>query len=165
MESTYVLAEMTEEHGPAIMRIFNHYIETDFSAYFDQAFPDTFFARLRETANGYPAVIAMDGVGAVAGFGFLHAYHPAPAFRRTAELTYFLAPEHTRKGIGGTMLADLTGKARRQGIDRLLASISSLNQGSLSFHGKNGFVEVGRLRTIGVKFGREFDVVYMQKAI
>ena len=109
--------------------------------------------------------MALDDRGEVVGFGFLHAYHPAPTFRRTAELTYFLAPEHTRKGIGGMILDALVQQAHQQGIDRLLASISSLNPDSLAFHAKKGFAEVGRLKGIGRKFDRDFDVVYMQRIL
>ena len=42
MEKSYTLTEMLDAHGPAIMRIFNHYVTTDFSAYFETAFPDAF---------------------------------------------------------------------------------------------------------------------------
>jgi phosphinothricin acetyltransferase len=80
-------------------------------------------------------------------------------------LTYFLAPEHTRKGIGGMILATLIREACQQGIDRVLASISSLNPDSLAFHAKKGFEEVGRLNGIGRKFDRDFDVVYMQRIL
>ena len=161
MAMTYTLAEMLDAHGPAIMRIFNHYVTTDFAAYFEAAFPDAFFASLKAKASGYPSVVALEDKGEVVGFGFLHAYHPAPTFRRTAELTYFLAPEHTRKGIGGMILDALVQQARQQGVDRLLASISSLNPDSLAFHAKKGFEEVGRLKDIGRKFDCDFDVVYM----
>jgi hypothetical protein len=33
---------------------------------------------------------------------------------------------------------------------------------SIAFHAKHGFVEVGRLRQVGFKFGRWLDVCYMQ---
>jgi phosphinothricin acetyltransferase len=165
MEKSYAVAEMLDVYGSAVMQIFNHYVTTDFAAYFETAFPDAFFARLKEQSRGYPSVVALDDRGKVVGFGFLHAYHPAPAFRRTAEVTYFLAPEHTRKGIGGMILGVLIRQARQQGIERLLASISSLNPDSLAFHVKHGFEEVGRLKSIGRKFDRDFDVVYMQRIL
>lgn len=50
-------------------------------------------------------------------------------------------------------------------MDNLLASISSRNEQSLAFHRKRGFVECGRLRDVGVKFGKSFDVVWMQKRV
>ena len=103
--------------------------------------------------------------GEVAGFGFLHAYHPAPTFRRTAELSYFLAPAHMRRGIGGMMLERFIAGARAMGVDNLVASISSRNAESLAFHARHRFTEVGRLRAVGRKHGDDFDVVWMQRAV
>jgi len=34
---------------------------------------------------------------------------------------------------------------------------------SLNFHFKQGFKECGRFQRIGQKFGRDFDVIWMQK--
>jgi phosphinothricin acetyltransferase len=51
------------------------------------------------------------------------------------------------------------------GIVTVLASISSLNQSSLAFHKKNGFVECGRFVGIGRKMGTGFNVFWMQKKI
>ncbi|MGD0951544.1 MAG: hypothetical protein ABR985_03985 [Methanotrichaceae archaeon] len=51
------------------------------------------------------------------------------------------------------------------GIVTVLASISSLNQASLAFHKKNGFVECGRFVGIGRKMGKGFDVVWMQRMV
>ena len=165
MKTPYKLEKMCDAHGPSIMRILNHYVTEDFSAFFDTVLPETFFTRLRETADGYPSVVALNEENEIVGFGLLRPYHPAHTFRRTSELSYFISPEHTRKGIGGMILNTLIQEASQLGIDRLLASISSLNPASLAFHTKNSFEEVGRLKGIGCKFGRDFDIVYMQRIL
>jgi phosphinothricin acetyltransferase len=51
------------------------------------------------------------------------------------------------------------------GITALLASISSLNPGSLAFHRKKGFQECGRFVDAGRKKGRDFDEVWMQRMV
>jgi len=64
------------------------------------------------------------------------------------------------------MLLDrLLAKAREMGITSILASISSLNPSSLSFHESHGFEECGRFAGIGRKNGQGFDVVWMQKMV
>jgi phosphinothricin acetyltransferase len=63
------------------------------------------------------------------------------------------------------MLDYLINKAKEKGITSILASISSLNERSINFHRKNGFIECGRFREIGKKKGKTFDVVYMQKML
>ncbi|MDD4050440.1 MAG: GNAT family N-acetyltransferase [candidate division Zixibacteria bacterium] len=85
--------------------------------------------------------------------------------RRTGEITYFILPEFTGRGIGVELLGRLTEEAKARGIDTLLGSISSLNEGSLRFHLRHGFVECGRFRRIGRKQGRDFDVIWVQKFI
>jgi len=50
-------------------------------------------------------------------------------------------------------------------LTSILASVSSLNQGSVNFHLKNGFTECGRFRDVGRKKGETFDVVYFQRML
>jgi len=153
------------EDGKAIVDIFNHYVENTFAAYPENAVPYEFFGFFMKMAEGYPFLAAKDGVGKVLGFGLLRPHNPMPAFSRTAEVTYFLAPEHTGKGIGGMLLDRLLAEARGMGITSVLASISSLNGPSLAFHKKHGFMECGRFLGIGRKKGQEFDVVWMQRMV
>jgi phosphinothricin acetyltransferase len=51
------------------------------------------------------------------------------------------------------------------GLNSILASVSSLNEASMIFHLRHGFVECGRFRNIGWKQGQAFDVVYYQKML
>ena len=92
-------------------------------------------------------------------------HHPAATSRRTAEVTTFLGPLHTRRGLGTLILERLEKEARPLGVDRLLASVSSRNEASLRFHTKHGFVECGRFREIGRKHGVDFDVVWLEKRL
>lgn len=153
------------EDGSQIIDIFNHYVENSFAAYPDNRIPHEFFQVFLETAKGYPFLGAKDEDGKLLGFGMLRPYNLISTFSGTAEITYFISPEHTGKGIGQQMLDRLQVEAKKIGITCILASISSLNPGSLAFHKKNGFVECGRFVKIGRKKGREFDVVWMQKMV
>lgn len=160
----YVLRPLVQEDGLQVMEIFNYYVENSFAAYPQEKLPLPFYDMLLASYKGYPnAAVIVDGE--VAGFGGLRAYSPMSTFRRTAEVSYFLSPEHTGKGLGSAILAHLTDGAQQAGIDCLLASISSLNEASLRFHEKQGFERCGTLRRIGYKNGTEFDVVYMQRFI
>ena len=88
-----------------------------------------------------------------------------PAFSGAAEITYFIKPEYTGKGIGRDLLQHLIAEGKKSKVKNILANISSLNQGSINFHLQNGFEECGRLKKIGEKNGKTFDVVYCQKKI
>ena len=67
--------------------------------------------------------------------------------------------------LAADMLNHLVDKAKQKGIWSILASISSLNEGSINFHKKNGFIECGRFKNVGRKKGQIFDTVWMQKML
>jgi L-amino acid N-acyltransferase YncA len=160
----YRIVPLSERHGQGVMEIFNYYITESHAAFPDKPVPDAFFARFLEMSKGYPALAVMAG-DIVVGFSFLRPYHWAETFSRTAEITYFLRLEHTRRGLGATLLEYLCQQAGQQGIEVIVVSLSSRNLASLAFHLKNGFEICGTLRQVGKKFGQDFDVVLMQKQI
>jgi len=162
----YKLEPISSEDRKSVIDIFNHYAENSFAAYLESKVPYEFFdMMIMEMSLGYPDVTAKDASDRVVGFGMLRPHHPMPAFSRASEISYFILPEWTRKGIGRSILEYLIEGAKEMGITTILASISSLNEGSLAFHRKNGFQECGRFKEIGMKKGRSFDVIWMQRML
>ncbi|MBE0481729.1 MAG: hypothetical protein IBX68_12230 [Dehalococcoidia bacterium] len=86
--------------SPAILSIFNHYVEASYAAYFEDRVDESFFTTLSHMTSGYPFYVIEMPEAQIAGFGLLHRYHPARAFKRTAELSYFISPSLTRRGLG-----------------------------------------------------------------
>ncbi|MCX6677796.1 MAG: GNAT family N-acetyltransferase [Methanothrix sp.] len=161
----FTIASVSKEDGKAIIDIFNHYVQSSFAAYPEDRVPYEFFSLFLNMAEGYPFLVARDGEGNVLGFALLRPHSPMPVFSGAAEITCFIAPEHTGKGMGKAMHESLLHEAKEKGITSILASISSLNPASLAFHRKCGFRECGRFQKVGRKWGRYFDVVWMQRMI
>ncbi|WP_449246037.1 GNAT family N-acetyltransferase [Desulfarculus baarsii] len=159
-----VLRPADAQDGPAVMAIFNHYVANSFAAYPETPHPPQAFEHLLNICLDGSFVVAEEG-GQVIGLGFLTPFLPAETLRRTAQVTYFIAPEHTGKGLGRLLLQSLVASARQRGVDTLLAHVSSLNQGSIRFHQQNGFERRGELQRVGRKHGQDFGVVYLQKFI
>lgn len=153
------------EHREPVIDIFNYYVENSFAAYPESKMPYDFFDKLLKMSDGYPTIAVKNENGEILGFGMLRTHNPIPTFSQTAEITYFIKPEYTNRGIGSIMLTHLVDEAKRKGISSILASISSLNEGSINFHRKNGFVECGRFKKIVKKKEQVFDVVWMQKML
>ncbi|UWX58361.1 GNAT family N-acetyltransferase [Chlorobaculum sp. MV4-Y] len=145
--------------------IFNHYVEHSFATYTETPVSVERFGSLMSFSPGYPAFVARDSDGSMAGFGLLRPYSLIPAFDRAAELTCFLSKGNTGRGIGSAILQVLESGAAELGIETIVATVSSLNEESLRFHRARGFVEQGRLVGIGSRNGRKFDVVYLQKIL
>jgi L-amino acid N-acyltransferase YncA len=151
-----------EDDLPRIREIFNGYVRASFAAYPVDEVGSAFFEGLYR--EGHPLYVVEYG-REIAGFGMIRPYLPFPSFRRTVQVSYFIHPAYARRGLGKKLLEQLTVHAQRQGIHTLLASISSCNEPSIRFHQKNGFIECGRLKGIGEKFGERFDIVWMQKEV
>jgi phosphinothricin acetyltransferase len=70
------------------------------------------------------------------------------------------------------LYAELEKRLMDMGIVNLLAGTAYcenedeyLTHGSYDFHAARGFHQVARLETVGKKFGRWYDLVWMQKKI
>jgi len=161
----YDFEKMLDSHREAVVDIYNYFIENSYAAYPDEAFGYEIFDYFRRISDGYPAVIVRDDSGKIVGFAFMSSFHAVETFSKTAAISYFILPEHTRKGVGRAILDRFEEESRRIGVEIILAHVSSLNKDSLMFHEANGFEECGRLRDVGTKFGRDFDVVWFQKRL
>jgi phosphinothricin acetyltransferase len=140
-------------------------VENSFAAYPEKKFSYQAFDMFLQMSNGFPTGSIRDPNDRIVGFGMLRTHNPMPTFSRTAEVTYFIHPDHTGKGLGKLLLGFLEKGAFEKGITNILANISSLNPRSIEFHQKNGFIECGRLRKVAKKNGQEFDTVWMQKML
>jgi L-amino acid N-acyltransferase YncA len=159
----YLIRRVTDTDREAVMDVFNYFAENSFAAYPDKKAAYSVFDFLRAMSREDLFYVIGDPAGKVIGFGMLRHHQRADAFNRSAEVTYFILPGSQGKGLGTRMLETLINDAIKLGADTVLANISSLNEQSLKFHLKNGFIECGRFVRVGSKFGRDFDVVWMQK--
>ena len=161
---SYEFVDLSLNDRKDVLDIFNHYVETSFAAFPEERAGDEFFERLLTLCQGYPA-LAVREEGRTVGFILLRAYHPAGTFRKTAEITYFLLPQHTGRDVGSRALELISEQALKMGIENLIATVSSRNEQSLRFHERAGFQCCGRLCSVGRKFGQDFDVVLFQKKL
>jgi L-amino acid N-acyltransferase YncA len=165
MTTDFTFHRMSEKHRKPVIDIFNHYVQKSYAAYLEQCVPYEFYDLFLKIIVDYPAFVVETREGVLIGFGMVHAYHPFTTFSHTAEASYFIHHDHCGKGIGSALLKRLLEETQTKGILTVLASISSLNERSLRFHRKHGFVECGRFRSVCRKKGRFFDIVWMQKML
>ena len=161
----YSISQISNEDREAIIDIFNYYVENSFAAYPEKKFPYQSFDMFLQMSKDFPTGSIRDLNGRIVGFGMLRTHNPMPTFSLTAEVTYFIHPDHTGKGLGKMLLSSLEKGAVKKGITNILANISSLNSRSIEFHQKNGFIECGRFKKVGMKNGQEFDTIWMQKML
>jgi L-amino acid N-acyltransferase YncA len=146
----------------AINDIYNFYVNYSTCTY--QEAPEPIEGRhawFERHGTEHPVTVA-EVNGTVVGWGSLSPYHVRSAYRFTVENSVYVHHEHQRRGIGDAILADLIVRARSLGHRTIIAGIDASQDGSVAIHSKHGFVMAGRLRTVGYKFERWLDVVYMQ---
>jgi L-amino acid N-acyltransferase YncA len=105
--------------------------------------------------------------GAVAGYAYCAPWKSRPAYRQTVEDSVYLAADAVGKGIGGRLLDRLLADCASAGIREVIAVIVDDQAGatSLALHRNRGFVDAGRLQSVGFKHGRWLDTVLLQRSI
>lgn len=112
-------------------------------------------------AAGHPVLVA-EADGRVLGYGTWGTFRAKPGYARTMEHSLYLAPEARGRGVGRLLLAAIIDTARDAGVHTLIGCLDSTNEASVALHRGFGFVEVGRLRQAGAKFGRWLDLAFWQ---
>lgn len=172
------LADVTVRQGergdvPELLAIYDHYVDHT-AVTFDVArtTPDAFREAMVRTMGRYPFLVA-EGGGVLLGYGSLHPFVGRDAYDWNAETTIYLAPDARGQGLG-TLLYETLGRcARAMGILCLEACIATtdrvddphLNDGSVRFHRALGFHQVAHFRHCGFKFGRWYDMVWMERRL
>jgi phosphinothricin acetyltransferase len=159
------IRDATGDDLPAIDDIYHHFVRTSTCTFqLEPGTPEERAAWLAAHGSAHPATVAVDG-GEVVGWGSLSRYHARAAYRFTVESSVYVRADRHGRGIGRALLVDLIERAVRAGHHAILASITAEQEPSIGLHRSLGFVEVGRFREIGYKFGRWLDVVYLQRTL
>jgi L-amino acid N-acyltransferase YncA len=163
----YLIREATTEDISGMLQVFNYYVENSFAAYIETPVGPEFFQAIQnekeQDGNEHFPFYVIEEKDKIIGIGTLRPHLPFPNFRHTGVVSYFILPGHTRKGLGSGMLEKLCTEASEKKMKSLLANVSSKNEASLNFHLKHGFIECGKFREVGTKFGESFDIVWLQK--
>jgi L-amino acid N-acyltransferase YncA len=122
-------------------------------------------AWMDEHSGAHPAVVAVDDVDRVVGFGSLSPYRPRAAYRTTVEDSVYVDEVAQGMGVGKGLLSELVRLAAAHGFHSVIGRIVGGHEASIGLHRSCGFEMVGVEREVGRKFGRWLDVVVMQRLI
>ena len=161
--------DATADDLPDIARLFNVLIPTTTVGYrdhtADEAEMSDWWALQEEQQN--PVLVA-DIDGEVVGYvtwTWFRGWTRFPGYRHTRELTIHVDERFQSRGIGRVLIDALVDAARTSDVHVLVSAIDSANEGSIEFHRRLGFTEVGRMPEVGRKFERWLDLVLMQRVI
>jgi phosphinothricin acetyltransferase len=111
--------------------------------------------------SGYPVLVAAEGAD-VLGYASFGAFRPWDGYRHTVEHSVYVAGVSRKRGVGHALMDGLIARARAMRKHVMVAGIEATNEASLRLHTRLGFAKVGHLRSVGRKFDRWLDLVFMQ---
>jgi L-amino acid N-acyltransferase YncA len=164
---TVLVRDARPEDAAAMATIYAHYVRTSVATFAAEPPTAQDWADViaQRRADGLPVLVG-DVDGELAGYAQLSQWRPRPAYRFTVEDSIYLHPDHTRRGYGSILLAELLGRATALGLRQVIAVIAEAEDGaSVALHRRAGFTEVGRLRHVGYKFDRWIDTILMQRTL
>lgn len=152
---------------PDLTDIYNHYVRTS-HATFDVE-PQTVEARAgwlshyAETGP-YRVLVAVDG-RSVLGYATSSRFRERPGYRTSVEVSAYLHPDATGRGVGSALYTRLLDDLAPEGLHRALAGVALPNDPSLALHSRFGFREIGVYSEVGHKFGRYWDVLWLERPL
>lgn len=155
----------TPADAEAIAAIYAHHVLHG-TASFDKEPPSAAFWREKVTAvqaRHWPFLVAIDAN--LVGYCYATQFRDRAAYRFTCENSVYVHPDHRGKGVGRKLLAALIPAAREAGFKQMIAVIGGAEPASVALHRTNGFIEAGRMKSVGFKFGQWLDSVYMQLSL
>lgn len=155
-----------------ILEIYSHYIKNT-AITFEYTVPDreTFRKRMEKTLENYPYLVAeLDGK--IMGYAYAGPFVGREAYSHSCELSIYTDKSAHRCGIGRALYSEIESRLKEKGFLNLYACIASpqkpdeyLTDDSEKFHSHMGFVRVGTFHSCGFKFGRWYDMIWMEKII
>lgn len=162
--SDIVLRDAVDGDLPAIQAIYAHHVLHGLGSFEEE--PPSLeemarrFGELR--GKGMPYLVAARGARLL-GYAYAGVFRPRSAYRYACEDSIYVAHDAVGQGVGKMMLAELIRRCTALGFRQMVAVIGdSGNQGSIGVHSALGFAHAGNLKSVGFKFGRWVDSVFMQ---
>lgn len=111
--------------------------------------------------------------GKVLGYAYAHEFYGRAAYGWSVESSIYVDKDERKLGIGRKLYDAMEAALREMGILNINACIAVprteddpyLTNGSVAFHKRLGYQMVGTFHQSGYKFGRWYDVVWMEKML
>ena len=103
--------------------------------------------------------------GLIVGYAGTTRFRPKAAYDTTVETTIYCAPESKSQGLGSRLYAALFDSIAKEDIQLIVAGYTLPNAASEALHKRFGFKPVGIFPQVGRKFGRFWDVAWIQRPL
>ena len=156
----------------ALLAIYGWYvIYTAVSFEYDVPAVSEFQRRMATTMARYPWLVA-EADGRLLGYAYAGPFKGRAAYDWSCETTIYIDRQCRGRGIGPMLYRALEAALGSMGVRNLYACIAFPNPedeyltlDSPRFHERMGYTRVGSFRQCASKFGRWYDMIWMEKHI
>ena len=162
----------TPDDAEKIRAVYAPYVrETAITFEYEVPAVDEFRSRIAHTLQKYPYIVA-ERNGEILGYAYTGAFVGRAAYDWAIETSIYVGMDLRKMGLGKRLYNAIEAISRAQHIINLNACIGStdvpdahLNNNSAEFHAHLGYRMVGEFRQCGYKFGRWYNMVWMEKML
>lgn len=167
-----IVRSATEEDAEVLSEIYSYYVENT-AISFEYTAPDEeeFRKRIKNTLLKYPYLV-LEKDGEIMGYAYAGPFKTREAYKYSVELSLYLKNGVQKRGYGRILLTALEESLKEMGYQNSNACIAFtetgdeyLNNNSMEFHRHMGYTFVGVFHKCAYKFGRWYDMIWMEKLI
>lgn len=172
MEDAVIIRAATMSDAAEILEIYAPYVKkTAITFEYDVPSLEEFTGRIQKTLQKYPYIVA-EKDKEILGYAYTGAFVGRAAYDWSVEVTIYLKENKRKTGEGKRLYTALEEISKAQNIINLNACVGYpevedeyLTKNSAQFHAHLGYRMVGEFHKCGYKFGRWYNMVWMEKII
>lgn len=166
------IRKVTADDAKELLDIYAPYVEqTAITFEYDVPSVGEFVERIKKISSKYPYIAAVED-GKIVGYAYASAFKERAAYQWAVETSIYVDMQKRQNGVGRLLYEALEQRLREQGILNSNACISyaeveddHLTNDSVHFHEKLGYELVAHFHKCGKKFGKWYDMVWMEKML
>ena len=173
----------TVDDAPELLAIYAPYVEgTAITAEYEVPTEDEFRGRIAHMLERYPYLVAVsdesdlagvDSQGRILGYSYVSPLNTRAAYDQSVETSIYVSRDARGRGVGRALHDRLVKILTSMNVTNMCACISAtqaqddpyLTDASIRFHERMGYRMVGRFDGCQNKFGRWYDMVWMERVI
>lgn len=163
----------SEADAEALLAIYTPYVvKTAITFEYEPPTLEEFRGRIRHTLQKYPYLVAEQN-GKILGYAYAGVFHEREAYSWAVETSIYVDETLRHSGVGRELNRAMEAVCRAMGILNMEACIAVpeaendeyLTRNSVDYHAHIGYRLVGEFYQCGYKFGRWYNMVWMEKMI
>lgn len=168
------LRSATVADAERLLSIYAPYVtRTAITFEYDVPSVDEFRRRIARTLESYPYIVAERVVdGSLLGYAYAGRFKERAAYQFACETSIYVRQDVRGCGVGVALLTALEEGLVRRGVRSICACITYvqvadpyLDNASMRFHERMGYRLVAHFHRSGFKFGRWYDMIWMEKLV